>query len=116
MVRTLLVPAIFIAAITRAGAADYAPLDCSRAVSPAERTICADYRLGQQEARMATLFEWATSFVGMGQRGQIQDEQRVFIAAREACGANAACLNDAYAKRISALNAVMNSIMSRGPF
>ena len=67
---------------TLAQAADYAPLDCAKAVSPADKAICADYRLGQQEARMATLFEWTTSFVGMGQRGMIQDAQRAFIAAR----------------------------------
>lgn len=99
-----------------ASAADYAPLDCTRAVSPAQKAICSDYRLGQQEARMATLFEWATSFVAMGQRDHIQDDQRAFIEARESCGADVACLGNGYAKRISALNAVMNDIKSRGPF
>lgn len=99
-----------------AQAADYAPLDCAKAASPADKTICSDYRLGQQEARMATLFEWTTSFVGMGQRGTIQDAQRAFIATREACGTDVACLGGAYAKRIGQLEAVMEDIKSRGPF
>ena len=99
-----------------AQAADYAPLDCAKAGSPADKAVCSDYRLGQQEARMATLFEWTTSFVGMGQRGTIQDEQRAFITAREACGSDAVCLGGAYAKRIAQLEAVMEDIKSRGPF
>jgi uncharacterized protein len=36
-----------------ARAADYAPIDCSKASSPAERAICRSYPLGQAEARMA---------------------------------------------------------------
>lgn len=110
--------ALFVASsfCTLAQAADYAPLDCAKAASPADKAICADYRLGQQEARMATLFEWTTSFVGMGQRGMIQDAQRAFIAAREACGSDVACLGGAYAKRIAQLEAVMEDIKSRGPF
>ena len=111
--------ACFVAATMLCGAApaaDYAPLDCAKASSPAQKTVCADYHLGQQEARMATLFEWATSFVGMGQRGTIQDAQRAFIAAREACGGDVACLGAAYAKRIAELQVVMEDIRSRGPF
>ena len=111
--------AVFLAAAlmpAAAPAADYAPLDCAKAVSPADKAICSDYRLGQQEARVATLFEWTTSFVGMGQRGDIQDAQHAFIAAREACGADVGCLAAAYARRIARLEAVMEDVKSRGPF
>ena len=57
-----------------ASAGEYAPLDCNKANSPAERTICDSYSLGQSEARMATLFGVTTSLVAMGQRGNIQDD------------------------------------------
>lgn len=107
---------VVLVACSGAEAADYAPLDCAKAVSPADKAVCSDYRLGQQEARMATLFEWATSFVGMGQRGTIQDAQRAFITAREACGSDIVCLGGAYAKRIAQLEAAMEDIKSRGPF
>jgi uncharacterized protein len=68
-----------------ATAADYAPLDCTKARSATERTICGNYALGQAEARMATLYEWTTQFVAMGQRGAMQDDQRAFIKEREQC-------------------------------
>ena len=59
-----------------AKAADYAPLDCTKARSVTEKTICGNYALGQAEARMATLYEWTTQLVAMGSRGNIQDDQR----------------------------------------
>jgi len=97
-------------------AGDYAPLDCSKARTPTEKTICASYKLGQDEARMATLFSIATSLVGMGQRGAIQDEQRDWLKARDACGGTLACLANAYDERIKTLNSVIAGIASRGPF
>jgi uncharacterized protein len=56
--------------------ASYAPLNCSKASIPAEKTICGTYELGQDEARLATLYGLLTSLVAMGQRGDIIDAQR----------------------------------------
>jgi uncharacterized protein len=111
---TLLTLCIVAALPTRA--ADYAPLNCAAARSPTERTICGIYALGQLEARMATLYEWTTSLVAMGQRGDIQDAQRDFIRRREACGDKAACIRSAYDARIVQLQAVMKEIAGQGPF
>jgi uncharacterized protein len=99
-----------------AHAGPYAPLDCSKASTPVERTICRNYDLGQKEARMATLFAISTSLVAMGQRGDIQDAQRAWLKKRDACGSDIACLAKAYDKRIGDLNDVMAAIASRGPF
>jgi uncharacterized protein len=99
-----------------ATAGDYAPLDCGKAKSPAERTICQDYDLGQSEARMATLFTITTSLVAMGQRGNIQDDQRKWLKSRDACGKDLACLRTSYAQRIKELENVMAGIASRGPY
>ena len=77
-------------------ALDYAPLDCGKAHSPAQETICSAYALGQSEACMATLFEVTTSLVGMGQRGDIRDQQAEFLRRREECKADVACLGSAY--------------------
>lgn len=115
-------PAAFVAlalglvAGSPAGAADYTPLNCTAARSPTERAICGSYALGQQEARMATLYEWTTALVAMGQRGDIQDAQRAFIKTREACGARIACISNAYDARIGQLEAVMKGVASKGPF
>lgn len=108
--------AAFTLAAWPAQAADYAPLDCARASNATEKTICGNYGLGQQEARMATLYQWATSFVPMGQRGDIQDAQRAFLNERNACGTNVACLRRAYDGRINQLQAVMTRVMEKGPF
>ncbi|HTV38895.1 MAG TPA: lysozyme inhibitor LprI family protein [Xanthobacteraceae bacterium] len=99
-----------------AQAANYAPIDCAKAASAADRTICGNYALGQAEARMATLYGVAMSLVAMGQRGDIGDAQKQWVAAREACGANAACLIKAYDSRIDQLNKVIAGIASRGPY
>jgi uncharacterized protein len=97
-------------------AADYAPLDCGKAQSPAERTICGSYALGQSEARMATLYSVATSLVAMGQRGDIQDTQRAWLARRDLCGTNHGCLAATYDERIRALDQVIAGVASRGPY
>lgn len=99
-----------------ARAADYAPLNCAAAASPAETAICGNYGLGQLEARMATLYQWSTAFVGMGQRGDMLDAQRDFLKQRNGCGADTACLRRAYNTRIAQLQTVMEQVRARGPF
>lgn len=97
-------------------AAEYAPLNCAKADNQAQKIICSDYGLGQQEARMATLYSLATSLVAMGQRGTIQDEQRAFLKERDACGTSINCIRNIYGTRIRQLDAVMAGIIQRGPF
>lgn len=99
-----------------AAAADYSPLDCAKAATATDKTICSVFGLGQAEARMATLYQWATSFVAMGQRGIIQDQQTAFIKKRESCGADAKCIWSAYSIRIEQLEAVMDNVKQHGPF
>ncbi len=113
----LIVTAIAVAYGSNAArAGGYAPLDCNKAASPAEQTICGSYPLGQSEARVATLFSVATSLVAMGQRGDIQDGQRKWLASRDACGRNIGCLAGAYERRIRELDNVIAGIASRGPY
>ena len=99
-----------------AGAADYAPMNCAKAKSAAERTVCKDYGLGQLEARMATLYAVATSLVAMGQRGDMQGAQRDFLQERENCGANVSCIRQKYDARIADLQGTIDQIASRGPY
>jgi uncharacterized protein len=99
-----------------AGAGDYAPLNCAKAGSAAERTICGSYALGQAEARMATLFGIATSLVAMGERGALKDEQRAWLKEREACGTRIGCLTRRYDARIKTLSGVIDGVAAHGPF
>ena len=111
-----LVALSLLSASVPARAANYAPIDCSKASSPAERTICRSYPLGQAEARMATLFGVVTSLVAMGQRGDIGDAQRKWLKERNACADDSACIARAYQSRIAALSATLDTIASHGPF
>jgi uncharacterized protein len=111
----LLALSLFAASVP-ARAADYAPIDCGKASSSAERTICRSYLLGQAEARMATLFGVVTSLVAMGQRADIGDAQRTWLKERNACGDDGACIARAYRSRITALSANLDAIASHGPF
>ena len=104
------------AASVPARAADYAPVDCSKASLAAERAICRSYPLGQAEARMATLFGVVTSLVAMGQRGDIGDAQRKWLKQRNACGDDSACIARAYQSRSAVLSATLDAIASHGPF
>lgn len=97
-------------------AASYAPLDCAKASTAADMTICKTYSLGQDEARLATLFEVLTSLVAMGQRGDIIDRQQRWLSAREACGSNVTCLSHAYQSRIDELSQALDALVKRGPF
>ena len=105
-----------LAASVPACAADYAPIDCGKASSSTERTICGSYSLGQAEARMATLFGVVTSLVAMGQRGDIGDAQRKWLKERNACGDDSACIARAYQSRSAVLSATLDAIASHGPF
>lgn len=96
--------------------AAYAPINCAKASIPAEKTICGNYALGQNEARLATLYGLLTSLVAMGQRGDINDAQQKWIAVRNACGTDIKCLSEAYQARIGNLSKQFDALAKRGPF
>ena len=116
--RTLLASILLTAVLPllSAWASDYAPLNCSRAKTPADRTICRTYAVGQREARMATLFAVTTSLIAMGQRGDIQDAQRAWLGRREACGDRVAWHKKANKERINENKTMLKEIYARGPF
>lgn len=96
-------------------AAPYVPLDCAAASTAAEIAVCKSYVLGQDEARVATLFSVLTSLVAMGQRADLVDAQRRWITVREACGGNAECLSRAYQARLNELLQTLNDLKKCGP-
>lgn len=58
------------------------PIDCAKAQNPTEKTICGTPSLVQADARMTAYFEIATQLVGMSVRGDLEESQRAFPAAR----------------------------------
>jgi uncharacterized protein len=110
-------PALALIAISLpATARAISPINCAKSVNAAELTICATSSLLQADARMTTYFEIATQFVGMGVRGDLEDSQRHFVAVRDKCGTDKACILAAYKKQMAPLEAVIASVKTHGPF
>jgi uncharacterized protein len=92
------------------------PIDCAKASSPTERTICSTPSLLQADARMTAYFEIATQFVAMGVRGDLYDSQQAFPAVRSKCGTDKTCILAAYKKQTAPLEAVIANVKTHGPF
>ena len=93
-----------------------ASFNCWQARAADERAICADRLLDNRDVEMTVRYDMILRLVAMGQRGDLQDQQRAWLARRGACRANRACLLRAYDSRIDQLKAVFDQIASRGPF
>jgi uncharacterized protein len=90
--------------------------DCAKAETADEKAICSNIELVQADARMVTMFKIATGFVGMGERGTIDDAQVAWLAQRRACKADVTCLREAYGTRVRQLQKVLDDVKARGPF
>lgn len=108
-----LAAAVLLVLSTPAGAASFS---CSGVTAPDEAAICGNCDLAQQDVKMATLYGVVTRLVGMGQRGQFQDDQRAWLRQRAGCKGDAACLAAAYQARIGQIEEALADIYSRGPF
>ena len=93
-----------------------ASFNCWQARAPDERAICADRMLDNRDVEMTVRYDMILRLVAMGQRGDLQDQQRDWLMRRHSCGANRQCLMRAYDGRIAQLKAVFDQIASRGPF
>jgi uncharacterized protein len=92
------------------------PINCAKASSPTEKTICSTPTLLQADVRMTAYFEIATQFVAMGVRGDLFDSQQAFPATRDKCGTNKVCILAAYKKQTAPLEAVIANVKTHGPF
>jgi uncharacterized protein len=91
-------------------AAQVAGYDCAIAATATEHAICASPSLGRKDVIVATYYDLLLhlkpAVAGMAYRefdDQLRDEQRQFLAARNACGANTSCLEKSYDDRLAAL-------------
>lgn len=92
--------------------ADAASFNCAKAAKLDEKTICASSKLSDLDVEMATLYRVRMELpMLMGARGAAQDEQRAFLAQRDQCGSNVACIGAAYATRIATLNQTIKAAM-----
>jgi uncharacterized protein len=92
------------------------PINCAKAATPNEKTICSDPTLLQADARMDTLYNVSLHFVAMGTRGDLEDQQLVWIRQREACGTSNPCIRAAYKKRTAVFETIIQHVATFGPF
>lgn len=96
--------------------AQAASFDCTKARAADERAVCASRVLSEMDVEMAVRFETLTGLVAMGARGDMQDAQQQFLAARRRCAADRRCIAALYRRRIAVLKAEYRQLASRGPF
>lgn len=73
-------------------------------LNAAERTICDSHRLGALDERLDSWYRRAKIRAGyFDQTAWLRDEQRAWLAGRNACGADVRCLMRAYHRRIRTL-------------
>ena len=92
--------------------AQVASYTCANASTATERAICASPELGRKDIVVATYYQvllhLKPAVAGMAYRefrDRLRDDQQRFLRTRDTCGANAACLNQRYDDRITALRA-----------
>lgn len=78
-------------------------VDCTKAVSPTEITLCSDVVLGTLDSQLLVLYAQAQAQQGP-ETASLQDEQLQWLNRRNQCGADRSCLLKAYAERIGALS------------
>lgn len=103
-------------ALVLAAPASAASFDCATARAADETAVCGNCDLAQLDVKMATLYGVLGHLVPMGQRSDLQDAQRGFLAQRANCGGDDGCLGKAYRARIGELEQSLARIYARGPF
>ena len=93
-----------------------ASFDCAKAVSADEKAICTDSKLNDADVEMAVLYTQLKPLLGMGARGDMEDEQAAWLKRRAGCGADLACLGKAYEDRVQQLRRGFEALAKRGPF
>ena len=93
-----------------------ASFDCAKAATADETAICADRQLNDDDVEMSVLYTQLKPLLGMGARGDMEDEQAAWLRRRAACGDDRACLKEAYRDRIRQLRSGFEALAKRGPF
>jgi len=112
----LITLALTLAAGAAPSLAHAASFDCQRAKAPDEKAICAYLPLNDKDVRMSVLYEINKRTLAMGGRGVLIDAQQQWLHDRRSCGANRACLNRAYDRRLGELERGLERIYRNGPF
>lgn len=109
--RIALVLSLAVGPFSGATPAAAASFDCEKAeLAPDETAICDNRALNDADVRMVTTFELLSGLLAMGARGTMQDDQIAWLARRQACEADVACIQAAYEDRMEELRQVQANL------
>jgi uncharacterized protein len=111
-----LIPVFALGLVCVAGSASAASFNCAKARTADEKAICAERSLNDKDVRMNELYGINKRTLAMGGRGALMDQQQDWLRNRKTCGANKACLNRTYDRRLAELEKSMERIYQNGPF
>ncbi|MCJ2080563.1 lysozyme inhibitor LprI family protein [Methylobacterium sp. J-090] len=97
------------------GSAEAASFPCDKAEAPDEKAVCATLALNDRDVEMATRFEILRAMLPMGGNAKLREDQEAWLMERRACGADVACLTQAYDGRLKTLRAVFSEFAKQGP-
>jgi uncharacterized protein len=77
--------------------------DCAKAASPAETSICSSQALAGYDRSIASVYGRLLADADAAARPKLEQDQRAWLATREACKADERCLADNMADRLDLL-------------
>ena len=118
MIRNALsLAALSILLLTAAGQPGWAAsFDCAKAETADEKAVCADRALNDEDVEMAVLYFQLKPLLGMGARGDLDDEQVAWLKRRASCGDDRTCLSKAYQERVRQLRGGFEALAKRSPW
>jgi uncharacterized protein len=104
-VRLALLPSLLLAGgvICAAAPAHAQGFDCRYAATPDEKMICRDPRLGRLDEQLGSAYAREYYDVPGSERGRLDQQEDAWVVSRHRCGADAACIEQSYRRRIEEL-------------
>jgi uncharacterized protein YecT (DUF1311 family) len=94
---------LLVLARRRADATPKASFVCAKAQSPSEQALCKSIPLAAWDRSVAAAYRHALKTADTDAAEALRKEQSAWLAQRDACGADAACLEKAMRERVDAL-------------
>ena len=94
-------------------------IECARASSVVEQTVCGDDALAALDRKLVDVYAAASKAASAEQKNRLAADQQRWLNERDACGKStdrAPCVKERYLQRIADLQAQFKLVPSRGPF
>lgn len=89
-------------------------MDCTKAASPVEKTLCANTDLYGLDAQMGSTYRELIDAIPQAQP-ELRKAQRIWLKTRDQCTENIECLEQSYRKRLQSLQAQRNVAVAYKP-